>query len=36
MGTVDEVADAVLFLASGRSSYVNGGELLVDGGFTSI
>ena len=36
MGTVDEVADAVLFLASGQSTYVTGSELLVDGGLTSI
>jgi NAD(P)-dependent dehydrogenase (short-subunit alcohol dehydrogenase family) len=36
MGTVEEVADAVLFLASGRSTYVTGTELLVDGGFNSI
>jgi NAD(P)-dependent dehydrogenase (short-subunit alcohol dehydrogenase family) len=36
MGTVEEVADAVLFLASGHSTYVTGSELLVDGGLTSI
>ena len=36
MGSVEEVADAVLFLASGRSTYVTGSELLVDGGFNSI
>ena len=36
MGTVEEVADAVLFLASGQSTYVTGSELLVDGGLTSI
>ena len=30
---VSDVANAVLFLASEMSSYVNGIELLVDGGF---
>ncbi len=32
MGTGDEIADAVLFLASGQSSFVTGAGLLVDGG----
>jgi NAD(P)-dependent dehydrogenase (short-subunit alcohol dehydrogenase family) len=36
VGTPDEVARAVLFLASGDSSYVNGVELFVDGGFAQI
>ena len=31
-----EVADAVLFLASRRASYVTGGEILVDGGFDQV
>lgn len=35
-GTVEEVAKAVLFLASVDSSYVNGIELFVDGGMAQI
>jgi len=35
-GTTDEVANAVLFLASSESSYINGAELFVDGGQTQI
>jgi 3alpha(or 20beta)-hydroxysteroid dehydrogenase len=34
MGTVDEVARAVLFLASDESSYTTGAELAIDGGAT--
>lgn len=34
LGTADEVADVVLFLLSDRAAYVNGVELLVDGGVT--
>jgi NAD(P)-dependent dehydrogenase (short-subunit alcohol dehydrogenase family) len=32
IGTPQDIADAVTFLASPRSAYVNGAELLVDGG----
>lgn len=35
-GTPDEVATAVLFLASDDASYVNGVELFVDGGVAQI
>jgi len=34
LGTADEVASVVLFLLSDRAGYVNGAELLVDGGVT--
>jgi NAD(P)-dependent dehydrogenase (short-subunit alcohol dehydrogenase family) len=32
-GAVDEVADAVVFLASDRAAYINGAKLHVDGGY---
>lgn len=36
VGTAEEVADAVVFLASPRSSFVTGTCLVVDGGLTTI
>ncbi|MEU8898165.1 glucose 1-dehydrogenase [Nocardia sp. NPDC048505] len=36
VGAAEELAAAVAFLASGEASYVNGHELLVDGGLTSV
>lgn len=36
IGEPQDIADAALYLASTRSSYVNGAELLVDGGFESM
>lgn len=33
LGTADEVADAVIYLASDQSAFVTGTELLVDGGW---
>ena len=35
-GTPDEVANAVVFLASDDSSYITGTELFVDGGFAQV
>jgi NAD(P)-dependent dehydrogenase (short-subunit alcohol dehydrogenase family) len=35
-GTPDEIAKAVVFLASDDSSYVTGAELFVNGGFAQV
>ena len=35
-GTPDEIAKAVVFLASDDSSYITGTELCVDGGFAQV
>jgi NAD(P)-dependent dehydrogenase (short-subunit alcohol dehydrogenase family) len=34
-GTVEDVACAVLYLASGAARWVNGSELVLDGGLTA-
>ena len=34
MGRPEEIADAVLFLCSPRSSFITGTSLIVDGGMT--
>lgn len=34
MGTAQEVADCILFLASSKASFVQGAALVVDGGYT--
>ena len=35
LGTVDDVASAVLFLCSEEGSYINGNQLVVDGSVTN-
>ncbi len=35
-GRPDEVAKAVVFLASDESSYITGSEIFVDGGFAQV
>lgn len=36
MGKPEEVANAILFLASDESSYITGSNLVIDGGFTTL
>lgn len=36
IGRPEDIADAILFLASPRSGYVNGDEITVDGGYTRM
>ena len=36
VGTPQDIADAVTYLASPRAAYVNGAELLVDGGLDQV
>lgn len=35
LGQPDEVAKAILFLASDEASYITGGELVIDGGYSA-
>ena len=35
IGTTDDIAYGVLFLASNESSFVTGSELVIDGGYTA-
>ena len=36
VGRPDEVAAAILFLASDESSFITGTHLMVDGGYTAV
>lgn len=36
LGTAKEVANLIVFLCSENSSYITGGEFVIDGGFTSL
>ena len=36
LGTPDEVAWGIVFLASDESSFITGTELVIDGGYTAV
>ena len=35
MGSAEDIADGACFLSSNESSYINGHNLVIDGGFTA-
>ena len=35
IGKPEEVANAILFLASDEASFINGAELVIDGGYSA-